>query len=361
MRKLFRLFCAALTFALIPLLLGLRESLPADHQGMIEKKYAGWSGVLRLWCFEGWPAGQGSASAWLSACVSAYEKAHPGVYIQVDSVDGDTLRRWNDGTLPPPDLLLFPPGLLADPAGLSPLRSDAACRRDLLRLGDWDGICYALPVALGGYARLEAGADAAEALVPTAEPFRLWAVADASMDAPTPSDDAPVPAAPELDLGLPASATPRAAWRRFAGGEAGALVATQREVVRLSALRDQGKGPEWRVAAVSPFTDQLLFIAVPRGDTPERQAFAAGFATALLGEGCQWELHRSGLFPTTSHDGGYGAADPLGELAARLRQQTLAAPRAFGTTWIEAAERLVRETSGMEPGAFTEVLRHALE
>ena len=35
------------------------QVLPLDRQPLIEKKYAGWSGVLRLWVFEGWPCGSG--------------------------------------------------------------------------------------------------------------------------------------------------------------------------------------------------------------------------------------------------------------------------------------------------------------
>ena len=360
MSKPIQFACALLILALIPLLVNLRGSMPTDRQPLIEAKYSGWSGVLQAWCFEGWPSGAGTASAWLTTCVSLFEKQHPGIYVQVETVDEATMRRWNDGSMPAPDLLLFPPGLLPDTTGLAPLHASADLRQEFSRLGDWDGIRYALPVAMGGYLLLEAEIEPDEPLVPPAEPFRMWPAALASL-ASRSEADAPSPAeSPDLDIGLPASGTALAAWRRFANGEAGALLTSQRELTRLTTLRDQGKAPDWRVAAVSSFTDQLLFVATPRSSLPERQALSAGFAASLAGEDGQRELHRSGLFPTTSCDGGYSTGDALWEMAARLKGCSLVAPRAFGTDWVASAQRLAQELPEEEPSAFIDALHRLL-
>ena len=361
MSKLLRLLALALLLALIPALLALRRDLPTDRQALIGEKYGGWSGVLSLWVCEGWPSGCGSVSPWLNRCVTLFEKAHPGVYIQVETVEADTLREWDDGTMAAPDLLLFPPGLLETPKGLAPLAGDTALRGDLSRLGDWAGIRYALPVAMGGYARLWAPEADGGPAVPAEEPFRLWAAAQAVMRAPTAETEvAPQPASPDVDLGLPAASTWRSAWQRFAAGEADSLLASQREILRLEALREQGKGPNWSLDAASPFTDQLLFIAVPRGDDSSREALTEAFAASLLSEECQGELHRAGLFPTADCDAGYGPAEVLGALEALLRDMELLAPGAFGSAWREAVTEVLQNKQGDDPNDLITELRTIL-
>ena len=65
MRKWRTLLCLALLIALVPAALRLRRALPLDPQPLIEEKYGGWAGVLRLWVCEGWLPG-GGAAAWLN-------------------------------------------------------------------------------------------------------------------------------------------------------------------------------------------------------------------------------------------------------------------------------------------------------
>ena len=49
--------CFMTLLLLIPGLLWARKRLPPDTHTLIEKKYAGWSGVLRLWvCDDGGPS-----------------------------------------------------------------------------------------------------------------------------------------------------------------------------------------------------------------------------------------------------------------------------------------------------------------
>ena len=355
--------CLLLLLTIPTVLLCLRGELPLNRQSLIESKYDGWSGVLRLWYCAGRPAGGSVLSAWLNPCISAFERAHPGVYIQPESVEPATLQGWSDGTMDPPDILLFPPGLLETPAGLTPLEPSGQIREDLARRGDWAGVCFALPVAMGGYAWLEA-VPGGEGVVPDPEPFRLWDVAFAALEAvrsaSEPEGDAEtVPAQPDLDLGLPAAAQP-GAWRRFANGEVGALLASQVEIARLASLAEAGRGPDWSIAAVSPFTDQLLFAAVPLCPEPERQAQSEAFAASLLSEGCQNGLRRAGLFSTTQAASGYGSADAPGRMDALLRGRALLAPRAFGLAWIESAAALAGEQDAPDPDTFMERLRAAL-
>ena len=329
--------CLLLLAALAPLLPRLRGALPTNRQALIEAKYGGWSGVLRLWVCEGWQPGSGSFAGWLNRCVAAFEKRHPGVYVQAESVGAATLSGWDEGGLSP-DLLLFPPGVLASPRNLAPLDAPESLRAGLRRAGDWRGACCALPVAMGGYAVLRSSAEGdCVALEDDAFHRRHTALRYLPAQAEAPESSAR-PVLPELDLGLPASAQSAGAdwtvsadaWKDFANGDAAGLLVTPRELRRLEALSAQGRGPDWRLASTSRFTDLLLFAAVSAQGDAERQALGAAFAASLLEDACQGELYRAGAFAVTGATSGYAAGDSLGAMEAMLREAEPVAARAFG-------------------------------
>ena len=60
MRKLRAALCLSCLMLLIPALMQAHRILPLDTRPLVSEKYAGWSGVLSLWIFEGWPCGNGS-------------------------------------------------------------------------------------------------------------------------------------------------------------------------------------------------------------------------------------------------------------------------------------------------------------
>ncbi len=378
--------CLACLLLLAPLLIRAWQLLPMDRQPMIERKYAGWSGVLRLWVFEGWPCGSGSASSWLNRCVARFEKERPGVYVQPQYVDPDALADFLTGGIEPPDMLLFPPGLLRSPEGLAPLETPAALRPNLARLGLWGETPFAMPVAMGGYMWAwnpglidDIPADWRECdgvlAAPEPETWRRWdaallALCAGRRAARTQSGtEEGKPALPGMDLGLelPEAPAPAAtpapddavvpcrlsadfefsedAWRRFANGEAAATPVTQREIHRLQRLSELGKGPDWRLRpADAPFTDQLLFLGiVARGEADERPSLCRKFLDCLLSPECQGELCRVGAFAVTNAPSGYLAGDPLAELDAALRADRLAAPNCFDADWPRAAEVIVRK------------------
>ena len=358
MKKLRAVLCLLCLALLLPALARLRLTLPRDTHALVEKKYAGWSGVLRLWVCDGQSDGADSPAAWLNDCVFSYERAHEGVYVQWQTVDAEAIRGIAQGALLPPDMILFPPGLLPDGDGLIPLDAPGG-----LRVASGDA--RALPVALGGYlwAINEAASDAAPAL-PVPEPFRRWDVALLSLwasgrpEAPTGGADQPAPG--DIDLGLTAwtevreggaTASPESlvpdenAWRRFINGEAFALPVTQREIRRLQALSDQGRGPQWRlVPREGGFTDQIWYLGlVDRPDAEAQRALCHSFAEHLLSEDCQGRLHRSGLFSVTDALSGYDAGDARLTLEVQLRAQPPVTPPAFGTRWQQDAEAIVRK------------------
>ncbi len=368
---------------LLPLLWHAWRVLPVDNRPLVEAKYAGWSGVLRLWVFEGWPSGAGGLTGWLNRCAAGFEKRHPGVYVQPQAVDAQAIASFADSGILPPDMLLFPPGLLASPEGLAAVSPPEGLRPALRRCGGWNGSTRAVPVAAGGYVwawnpaltdGVPADWRAAELSPAVSEPEngRRWDAALLAMcsgrHAAATEEAAPEAALPGVDLGLAGSASPAPAstpeptgpllpcrlpedfafdadaWQRFACGEAPALLATQREVRRLEALSARGKGPDWRLSiGASAFTDQLLCLGIVDKGDAERQALCAAFLDWLLSEGCQEDLAAAGAFAVTDAASGYGPGDSLALLDAALRAPTLVAPNCFDTDWPEAAEGIVRD------------------
>ena len=386
MRKLLPVLCLLCLLLLIPALMKARQILPMDTRPLVAEKYAGWSGVLDLWIYEGWPCGSGSIAPWLNRCIADFEKAHPGVYIQPRFVDAGAITTLNDSGISPPDMLLFPPNLLSSPTGLTPLAPSERLRPALSDAGLWRGSYYAVPVAMGGYLwawntglidalpNTWSETDAILA-VPEPEPYRHWDAAllalCAGRYAPTgdgfPSGS-PQPLQDGLDLGLPSrehltpsppptdSATlarrlPRSfqwdseAWRHFINGEAAAMPVTQREIRKLQALSEQGKGPSWQLErGDAPFTDQLLCLSiVDRPTAADRQQLSKAFLTWLLADECQSRLVIAAAFGVTEVSSGYSQGDPLAMLDAQLRAPDLCVPPVFGGERIQRAEEIVRK------------------
>ena len=385
MRKPRTALCALCLALLLPLAIQAGRRLPADTKPLIEKKYAGWSGVLRLWVFEGWAEGMDALPAWLNRCIARFEKRNPGVYVQPRTVDAGAITDMNDSGIPRPDMLLIPPGLLASPAGLLALDPPGELRAPISRCGAWGDAIYAVPVVAGGYLwawnaarmdRLPGTWLEAEATLaaPAPEAWRRWDAALLALCAGRYSDRAPdaeaqpTPTMPGIDLGLAGtqpSPTPTPepvggdlgcrlpdgfhfgddAFWRFVNGEADAIPVTQREVRRLQALAAQGKGPDWRLSpGAGIFTDQLLCLAVvdaPRAD--DTRDLCAVFLKCLLEDESQGDLCRAAAFSVTSAGSGYDAGDPLLALDAALRDPGLCAPNCFDAAWPEDCARIVRE------------------
>ena len=384
MRKLKIIAALLLLALLVPALVHIRGTLPADNSALAGKKYGGWSGVLRLWVYEGWTPGAGSLAGWLNRCIARFEKAREGVYVQPRYVDAGAIASLGDSGIIPPDLILFPAGLLETPDGLAALEESPALRPDLARLGAADGEIFAHPVAMGGYvwaydaAHLPGVPNTWEnqevvPACPADEAFHLWGAAllglcsarfdeatEESMPSPhigdidlglIPISPAPTPAATvptsegPLSCRLPAGFAPSAsAYRDFINGDAAAIPVTQREIRRLQALSDQGKGPDWRLAFTGAvFTDQLAAVAVVDGTNADRVALSRAFAAHLLSDDCQGELHRAGAFSVTGAPSGYGGADPLAVMEDALRSGGVVAPPLFGSEWKNSAAAIVRK------------------
>lgn len=388
MGKLRAALCLLCLMLLIPALIQAHHVLPLDTGPLVSEKYAGWSGVLSLWIFEGWPCGNGSIAPWLNQCVESFEKRHPGVYVQPQFVDAGAIASMNDSGILPPNMILFPPNLLKTPEGLMTIEVPDDVRPEIRRCGMWNGSLYAVPVAMGGYlwgwntalihAIPNSWREVDTALsVPAPQTWRHWDAALLALCsgryAPSESNGAsePTPSpAHEMELGLtggeatePApSSEPRQgmtlprrlpsgfqfddnAWRHFINGESAAMPVTQREIRRLQSLSEQGKGPDWKLCpGDGAFTDQLLSLAIlNQPDTDPRVTLCRDFLTHLLSDECQSNLFRVSAFAVTDARSGYDASDPLAIMDAALRDASLCAPRMFDGKWSDHAEAIVRK------------------
>jgi len=113
------------------------EKLPADTDVLTEEKYDTWAGVIRIWVSE-----DNSAAGWLNACAAETERAYPGVYINVQEVSDEALREYSVSGVNPPDIMIYPRGLIEDTSLLSPITCTYPLRDGILQEP------YAVPVLL---------------------------------------------------------------------------------------------------------------------------------------------------------------------------------------------------------------------
>lgn len=387
--------------ALIALSPFLSALLPASRQELVQRSYASWCGVLRIWKCEGWPCGSGSLTAWLNECVAAFEKQYPGVYIQISDVSPEAMQRFSYGDAVPPDAILFPPGLFETPDALSVFDDSPPLRPNLIASGTYSGRLYAVPVCMGGYAmalnhRLLAQTPGNWSLVagneqplldcPEDSRFLSWSSAILALFAGGSAPDALSLPGDGIDLGLPDSApantcapvpekqavnalpqslpddfrTESSVFSRFTGGQVAAIPVTQREIARLNSLSETGKAPDWRVEAMGvPFTDQILYYSVvdaDRSDAAARQSLCRDFLACLLSEKTQRSLRMAQAFPVRSDTVIYSAPG-FHEMELSLLSDQLSIPPAFGSEWRKEAASLA---DALQPSGSTEPSLRAL-
>lgn len=239
----------------------MASRLPADSSAYVEKKYAGWSGVLRGWVCSEWSCAGGFVR-WLNSCAADFEKRHEGVYIEFETVGPETMAA---GGIHQPDMLIYSDGIV-----------------------DMGGTA----IAAGGYVFVENPDAPGTAIQPE------HAAAYIAMDA----DRAIEIKDGGMDLGLPAMASGEAveisadAFQRFMNSEIGRTIVDQSQLAKLIALRESGRGPDWRCVAQGEYSwrDQQLYLGICGED--EREALCREFLGMLLEEKYQAALGNIGAF-----------------------------------------------------------------
>lgn len=372
----------------------LTASLPATNEHVAERLGGGWSGVIRLWvCDEMWPPGSGSFVPWLNTCIDRFERRHPGVYVQVSSVPLSVLQRFAGGEVNPPDMMLLAPGMLPGADNLLTLPPDGRLPASLQDAGQG----HATVVALGGYgwalnktylteapvdwAALGEGAKAkrknqraffwmdaqADGVFVSFSKAFLSLMADREV-----SEEArqPVKAGEGLNLGLTGEPEPTEAPRTtrlvratlpkalpkdfrtresvlgdFASGRTAAVLLSQRELQRLSALSGAGRAPDWTLEP-APYTDQVAFLSVvdvPRQDLAERQALSVQLIDHLLSDESQKALVKAFAFRAAPGEALYASRTGFAALERWLNAGAIQVPDAFDTNFRGAAKAAADE------------------
>jgi len=132
MKRIF--LCIAVIFCVITGIF-FSKKLPADTDKLIEKKYDRWAGVIRVWAAESCGTG-----GWLTAVAGIAEKQNEGVYINIQTVPDEAIAGLASSGVNPPDIIVYPAGLISGSSLLSPITASYPLR---------DGIrqsAYAAPV-----------------------------------------------------------------------------------------------------------------------------------------------------------------------------------------------------------------------
>lgn len=369
MKKTRTILCISVLIILFAMVFHEEKRLPIDTQPLIAEKYSGWSGVVRIWIYEGWTPGEGSLSPWLNRCITAFEKDHEGVYIQPQYTDAATIATLGENGIRMPDMIIFPPALLSAPARLLPME-EVPLRPALSGCGLWQGMRYAAPIAAGGYAwacrtdlpdtfekeavsaplndahhhwaaaltalcsgRYSASGSTESALLPGGMDLGLSIIEETPVPTATPEPEA----ARLLPCRLPAGfAQDEKAYAQFINGASTVMPVTQREIRRLEGLSDQGKLDGLRIGTSgAPFTDQIALAAITEGAHARgARALCGEFIGHLLSEESQAQLYRAGAFSVTYAFSGYPAHDSMNIMESFLRREDMIAAPAFGSEWI---------------------------
>lgn len=397
MKRLRTVICLTLMVVVSVTVMHCYNVLPLRTNELTAEKYRGWSGVLRIWFCDTLKSKSGSVSNWLNRCAYSFESNNEGVYVQIQQTDAFALETLCENSIIPPDIIIFPSGLITKPSHLIPLKEEKRLLAGLASSGTFNGIVYAQPIALGGYCWVYNTADmnsipftlgqtdAIISSLPDSNSNNWSSVLTAlysgryfsyeEMATQSPSSD--------IDLGLsifrntPEPAlTPeppvenfkycslpenfnftQSAFSDFTSGNISAMPASQYEIIRLKNMSDQGKGPAWNAASSGDisYTDQIIFAAiVDKANHPEKQMLCESFISHVLSDECQQDIHRAGLFSSTGVDSGYDNHDPLKIIEKALTEKPLYATGAFDTYNNEYFYDIVRKF--LENGGFSQDL-----
>lgn len=334
--------------------LGVRalDGLPADNAPEVRKKYDTWAGVLRVWVVEDWQVGTGSLERWLNACAAAFEKTRDGVYVNVQPVPAEAVRNFLTTGVNPPDVIVYPPGLLDSADGLRAFSVQADYIPGLDGVGTYGDARYAAAVLTDAHVWIY-NPGKLKSL-----PADFYELAAACRESDLPAlvclnsglrpAEGTARVLPGVDIGLPGgpTATPEpegtvacrvgprflvsdAAYDLYKAGDVDAFVGDLSDILRVSQRAD------WAAAvtgAVAYADDMALVSLVSRdGDrADERAALCEAYVNLLLSDG-QTLAAKAGALPVARGAGAYVGDLALAPVEAALENMVHVCAPAFGT------------------------------
>lgn len=289
-----RILLSLLTIATALALLAAAWHEPREAPGLQGRERT----LLRIW-ITGSPGG---GQAWLTGQLRAFERLHPGVSTHLRIVSPEEAA---DPEAVLPDVLLFLPGDVADPAALlTPLPTPGAIRSDVLRAGQLQGVPYALPLCWGAWVMAVDGSLEPEIAAtpapttllgrpaattePTAAPgYPLDAAAQAEVPLRSPGGAAllsmcallPSDARPPTPEGF-AHFTSAQVYAAFRARQCATAMLTTGQATAFSALTAAGQGFPFRIIVPDTLvTDQVWMAGLTR-DAPPLAGELLAFLTA---------------------------------------------------------------------------------
>ena len=200
-KRWFSITVCILTAALLLQLPGLfrRAAQPAPVPESLQNSQSGWGGVLRLWEIPSVRTGKGDSTAFLRNRIAAFEKANPGVFIDIrvlSATQAHTLlqkAQAGEGYLP--DMISYGAGFFDDPSAWLQEAADPLpdnLHPSLLTAARYEGSVYGIPYLFSGYA-LIARSDALSTAGVTLEPWDAadWAQTLIALSGEKPNPDRP--------------------------------------------------------------------------------------------------------------------------------------------------------------------------
>ena len=298
------------------------RALPIETEDYIAKKYDGYSGVIKCWVCADFSCA-GSFNTWLNSCAAPFERAHDGVYIEIETVSAAAMEA-RDQAIVPPDVIFYSPSM-----------------KNTEHL---TGVCV---LALGGTIGVtRGGAQFDPALCAIGRDSNRDMAAAAILAGVSDSESAPIEEI-GVDLGLPAgtdaSMTAEQALQTFIDGGTNCAIVTSAQLAKLIDRRERGLAPDWEcVRAETPFTDQLLLGAASCND--EKQSICLAFLKHLTGEDSQMRLANIGAHSPTMRI--YPDTSPYAAMDAAIARADRISPRMDANAQIDCTDVLYLLRSG---------------
>ena len=276
--------------------------------------------LLRVWVVDA----PGGAQAWLKGQLKQFEKANPGVSTYLRTVSAGDL---TDPGAVLPDIVLYMPGNVTDPAALftslvGEAVSGGTLREELLRCGSWQGTQYGLPLCWGAWVlAIDSALEPGTAVTPapttllgrpaatlsaqaTAEPgYPLEAANAAGCALQAPGGVALfslgllVPESPALPKDF-AALSASEVYSAFRSRKAATAMLTAGQATAFASLTSGGSGFPFRVMVPEEIiTDQVWLASV----TAQAPAEAALLLAHLTSPQAQEALYAQGLHTVRSN------------------------------------------------------------
>jgi|GEM_PF-2314568 len=351
------------------------------YSNIEEEEHSGYQGIVKMWHVVDWRTGKGAGVTYLKKCATIFEKNNLYFFVEIEGMTMDEARsRMSQGEKP--DIISYPNGFFENSLGLERLDVDSSKILPSLRKAAKSGEGnYAAPYMCGGYmlfvnqdmlyrfgldnfdetgipnyafnaclkglsftekrGRQETAVKSIgfdeNCLLPEggliyhSQP-KYWDedAEDPYMIIPEDMDETP-PA-----KGLYEKAEVGGGYEDFIKEKTAMLVGSQETYMRLKRLSDQGKGPDYMVAALSGYTDMVQYLSVFQTDDKKKGRTLSKFIEFLQGEKCQRRLEELYVFPVIKLDDMY-AEDYLYKSVFEMQQADFVTiPFSYDENYIES-------------------------